>query len=491
LEHSLAPTSIKGRREEVSFRRISTLGFKTGFLRGAERGGRIVSLRGEADDGRMKTNEPAGVWIRLCGGVIALSLLLAAGCVSRPKETGFLTLFDGQLFSAWKLGPGAVDAFSLADGSLICRPGAQGQMLTERQYGDFILRFDFRAEEGGQAGLVMRAPMEGDPRVLGWEMQLGPGPFPEDRGSMGGHGTLVGVAGATGSQRGYYRPGDGWNEQEVVVRGRRVRSVMNGREILNVDLNQLPNPEVLLRHPGLVRDRGHLGLVNRGGRVELRNIRIRELASGTPVNLAPAGFEALFDGRTFRNWQGLVDPPTRAKLSAGDYLVEQIRADHVMLSNWRVEEGALVYRGNGFDNLCTIRQFGDIELWLDWKIERGSDSGVYLRGTPQVQIWDQPVGSGGLFNNKRHVRDPLRQADRYPGTWNRFRIVMVGERVTVWLNDELVVYDTVMENYWDPGQPIPGRGPIELQAHETPVWFRNVFVRELRRSAVDAQREEN
>lgn len=448
-------------------------------------------MRGKADDGLMKTNELAGVWIRLCGRLLALLLMLGVGCVSGPKETGFLTIFDGQLFSAWKLGPGAVGAFSLGDGSLVCRSGAEGWMLTERQYGDFILRFDFRADEGGQAGLVMRAPMEGDPRIVGWEMQLGPGPFPEDRGSMGGHGSLVGVAKATAAQGGYYRQKSGWNEQEVVVRGRRVRSLLNGREILNVDLNQLPNPEVLLRRPGLVRDRGHVGLVNRGGGVELRNIRIRELASGTPVNLAPDGFEALFDGRTLRNWRGLVDPPTRAKLSAGDYLVEQIRADHVMLSNWRVEEAALAYRGRGFDNLCTIQEFGDIELWLDWKIEPGSDSGVYLRGTPQVQIWDQAVGSGGLFNNKRHPRDPLLRADRYPGTWNRFRIVMVGERVTVWLNEEVVVYNTVMENYWHPGQRIADRGPIELQAHQTPVWFRNVFVRRLRPSTINGQREEN
>jgi hypothetical protein len=432
----------------------------------------------------MKTNDAAGGWARMCGGMLAVFLLLGSGCGPRPKEPGFLTLFDGHLFSGWTLGPGAVDAFALADGALISRPGIQGRMFTERQYGDFVLRFEVRSVEGGHVGLAMRAPLEGDPSVLGLEMQLGPGPFPEDRGGIGGHGSLVGVARSSADQGGYYRRGDGWNEQEVVVRGRQVRSTLNGREILDVDLNRLPHPELLLRRPGLVRDRGHVGLVTRGGGVELRNIRIRELARAMPVNVAPAGFESLFDGRTLRNWQGLVDPPTRAKLSPGDLVVEQVRADYVMTLNWRVEDGSLVYRGRGFDNLCTIRKFGDIELWLDWKIEPGSDSGVYLRGNPQVQIWDQPVGSGGLYNNRRHARDPVMRADRYPGTWNRFRIVMVGDRVSVWLNDELAVHDVVLENFWDPGKPLPALGPIELQAHETPVWFRNIHVRELRRGVV-------
>jgi hypothetical protein len=434
----------------------------------------------------MKTNEPPAGWIRACGVVVAVILLVGVGCAPRPKEPGFLTLFDGHLFSGWKLGPGAVDAFALADGALVCRPGQEGWMLTERQFGDFVLRFEFRAVEGGHVGLAMRMPGEGNPAVLGMEMQLGPGPFAEDREGMGGHGSLVGVARSTGLRGGYSKRGDGWNEQEIVVRGRQVRCLLNGREILDVDLNRLPNPEVLLRRPGLMRDRGHVGLVTRGGGVELRNIRIRELARAMPANVAPAGFEKLFDGRSLRNWQGLVDPPTRAKLSPGDYQVAQIRADYVMTLNWRVEDGALVYRGQGFDNLCTIREFGDIELWIDWKIEPGSDSGVYLRGTPQIQIWDQAIGSGGLYNNQRHPRDPLVRADRYPGTWNRFRIVMVGERVSVWLNDELVVYDTVLENYWAPGKPIQARGPIELQAHETPVWFRNVYVRELTRGGTTA-----
>lgn len=426
----------------------------------------------------MKRNWRLQEGTAICGWLI-VCLLFLGGCANRPKEPGFLTLFDGQFFGGWKLGAGAKEGFALVDGALFFRAGTDGRMFTEREYADFVLRFDVRAEAGGYAGLALRAPMEGDPSVLGMEMQLGPGRIGIARGELGDHGSLVGVASSSRAHGGYYRGDRGWNEQEVVVQGRRVRSTLNGRLILDVDVNELSDPKVLVTRPGLLRDRGHVGLLTRDGGVEVRNIRIRELPRPYLVNVAPDGFEALFDGRTLWNWQGLVDPPTRAKLTPGDYKVARIRADHVMTINWRVRDGALVYVGEGYDNLCTVREFGNFELHVDWRTEPGSDSGIYLRGNPQVQIWDDPVGSGGLFNNRKHRRDPLVRADRYPGVWNRFRIVMVGERVTVWLNDELVVYNTVLENYWDPGKPIWARGPIELQAHATPVWFRNLYVREL------------
>jgi hypothetical protein len=195
-------------------------------------------------------------------------------------------------------------------------------------------------------------------------------------------------------------------------------------------------------------------------------------------NEPPPGFEALFDGKSLEGWQGLAgDPPVVAKMSAEERAKARRAADAVMRRHWRVEDGALRFDGGGA-NLQTAREFGDFELLLDWKIEPKGDSGVYLRGVPQVQIWDDPVGSGGLYNNQRGPSKPMSVADRPAGEWNRFRIVMRGERVWVWLNGVPVVKDVVLENYWDRGQPVPARGPIELQAHGTELWFRNVFVRE-------------
>jgi hypothetical protein len=143
-----------------------------------------------------------------------------------------------------------------------------------------------------------------------------------------------------------------------------------------------------------------------------------------------------------------------------------------------VHDGELVFDGQGV-HLITEKPYGDFELWLDWQIEAGGDSGIYLRDTPQVQIWDNPDGSGGLYNNEQHPNRPRVKADRPPGQWNRFRILMLGERVTVWLNETLVVHDVPLENYWDRGAPLPASGHIWLQAHGTPLRFRNIFIRPL------------
>jgi hypothetical protein len=195
-------------------------------------------------------------------------------------------------------------------------------------------------------------------------------------------------------------------------------------------------------------------------------------------NVAPPGFRALFNGKDLTGWQGLVEFPERAKLSKEEFAAKQKEANEKYLPHWTVKDGVLYYDGKG-QSLQTIKDYRDFELWVDWKIGPKADTGIYLRGSPQVQIWDRPEGSGGLFNNKIHPRSPLRNADRPPGEWNTFRIVMKGERVSVWLNNQLVVDNTVMENYWDRSQPIPAAGPIELQHHGNPIEFKNIYVKEL------------
>lgn len=193
----------------------------------------------------------------------------------------------------------------------------------------------------------------------------------------------------------------------------------------------------------------------------------------------PEGCTALFNGRDLAGWQGLVlDPPRRAGLDAAERVRLQAEADARMRAHWTVQDGVLAFDGQG-ENLCTVAEYGDFELYVDWKIPPGGDSGIYLRGAPQVQIWDNPLGSGGLYNNQRHASRPLIVADRPPGEWNTFRIRMVGERVTVYLNGLLVVDDTPLENYWERGRPIYPRGPIELQSHGGPLWFRRLYIREL------------
>jgi hypothetical protein len=144
-----------------------------------------------------------------------------------------------------------------------------------------------------------------------------------------------------------------------------------------------------------------------------------------------------------------------------------------------------------------VKEYGDFEMIVDWRITKKGDSGIYLRGSPQVQIWDTSrveagaqVGSGGLYNNQVHESKPLVVADNPVGDWNTFRITMIGDKVTVYLNGQLVVDKVVMENYWDRTLPIYPRGSIELQAHGTDLAFRDIYIRELEPSPNALSEEE-
>ena len=203
----------------------------------------------------------------------------------------------------------------------------------------------------------------------------------------------------------------------------------------------------------------------------------------------PRGFAPMFSGRDLSGWKGFTgDAPKRWALDEAERLAQQREADERMRMHWSVIDGALHFDGaDDGANLVSGPMFGDFELICDWKIGPGpppGDSGIYLRGVPQVQIWDNPTGSGGLYNNQKHPSRPRVVADRPVGAWNRFFIRMVGERVSVWLNGRLVVDDVPLENYWNRGAPLPERGEIELQAHGSPLWFKNIFVRELDEAAL-------
>jgi hypothetical protein len=149
----------------------------------------------------------------------------------------------------------------------------------------------------------------------------------------------------------------------------------------------------------------------------------------------------------------------------------------------------LVYDGKG-RSLSTAKDYGDYELYVDWKVPAKGDSGIYLRGTPQIQIWDpsakkngSEVGSGGLYNNQKNPSKPLKVADKPLGEWNRFRILMLGEKVHVFLNGEMVVNNVPLENYWDRSKPLIPVGPIELQNHGDTLWFKNIYIREIPRKS--------
>ncbi len=206
----------------------------------------------------------------------------------------------------------------------------------------------------------------------------------------------------------------------------------------------------------------------------------------------PQGFRAIFNGKDLNGWYGL--NPHNGNNLTGDRKDENLKAQRAEFpKNWTVENGELVNDGHG-PYATTDEEFGDIEFLIEYRTVAGADSGIYLRGTPQVQIWDwnQPfdpknptrkphLGSGGLFNNTPGSagRDPMAFADKPFGEWNQFRIRQIGARTWVWLNDVLVADGAVMENFWDRKQPLPAKGPIMLQTHGGEIRWRNIFVREI------------
>ena len=202
------------------------------------------------------------------------------------------------------------------------------------------------------------------------------------------------------------------------------------------------------------------------------------------------GFVSHFNGRDLTGWKGLVeDPIAREKMTPLQLAEKQVAADARMRDDWRVEDGLLCYVGTGYDNICTVEQFADFEMLVDWRLDptgKEPDAGIYLRGTPQVQIWDiartnvgAQVGSGGLYNNQKNRSTPLVVADNKLGEWNSFYIRMQGERVTVRLNGILVVDNVPLENYWDRSRPIFPTEQIELQAHGSKVYYRDIYIRRL------------
>ncbi len=215
-------------------------------------------------------------------------------------------------------------------------------------------------------------------------------------------------------------------------------------------------------------------------------------ASGQELQ-PPPGFTAIFNGKDLTGWYGLGHfDPRKLWAMTPDERAQKRQADMAsFLKHWRVENAELVNDGDG-PYATTDKEYGDIELLIDYKTVAQADSGIYLRANPQVQIWDftreggkwnigADKGSGGLWNNSQGApgKDPLVLADKPFGQWNHFRILQVGARTTVELNGKLVVKDAVMENFWDRKMPLWAKGPIQLQTHGGEIRWRNIFLREI------------
>ena len=425
-------------------------------------------------------------------GLLAGCLIASLAYGAEPDEEGFVSLFNGKDLSGWI---GATKGYGVENGNLYCNPKVGGKLLTEKEYDNFILRFEFLLTENANNGLGIRCPVGGDAAYNGMELQIldNSGSNYKHLAKYQYHGSISGTVPA---KRGFQKKVGQWNFQEVRAIGSHITVILNGAVIVDADISKIDKTMDGKQHPGLHNAKGHIGWLGHGYRVDWRNIRIKEVSADHQIanptdNKAPKGFTALFNGKDLTNWKGVTtaqrfdNPIVRQKATPEKRAEMQKIADKQMVDHWFVRDGALFFDGlPGGYSLATVKDYKDFEMYVDWRIMsvRG-DSGLYLRGSPQVQIWDAHnqwhIGSGGLYNNHKNPSKALCIADHLVGSWNTFYIKMVGEKVTVKLNGKTVVDNVTLENYWDRKQPIFPCEQIELQCHGDPLEFKNIYMHEL------------
>ncbi|MBP5510245.1 MAG: DUF1080 domain-containing protein [Kiritimatiellae bacterium] len=457
-------------------------------------------------------------------------------------DEGFVSLFNGKDLTGWigskaygvevctqKLANGVMKTFPV----LACQPGKKGgggNLCTEKEYENFILRFEFVMPPNGNNGLGIRMS-DVNKDAAYWamcELQLlddgGPSYYDKkaSKDKLKPYQYTGSVYGIVPSRRdnvakqvwnkeknftgggSYVRKPGMWNFEEVRVIGSEIEVYLNGYLITKADVSKFKGdgdtPDHR-KHPGLHNKKGRIGWLGHGHHVMWRNIRVKELPADAKMGEVcpkqampcPAGFTPYFTGKVadLGNWKGVTttekfdNPKVRQAATPEKRAQMQEIADKGMRDHWHVRNGNLFFDGyRGGYSLATKKDYKDFEMWCDWRIMSVTgDSGLYLRGSPQVQIWDAHnqwgIGSGGLYNNKKNPSNALKIADKQVGDWNRFHVIMRGEKVTVWLNGELVVDNTTLENYWDRKQPIFPCEQIELQCHGDPTEWRNIFIREL------------
>jgi hypothetical protein len=221
--------------------------------------------------------------MKLSVSLFAISLLILTGGTlaqdAKPKsdEKGFVSLFDGKNLTGWKLVRGHGPGYVPKDGVLVCPADGGGNLYTEREYSNFVFRFEFKTEPGGNNGVGIRAPYDGDAAYQGMEIQILDDGHEMYKGKIRSeqhHGSVYDVIPA---RTGYLKPAGEWNEEEIMANGNRIRVTLNGVIILDADLGIVHEEAVLKKHPGLKNKSGHIGFLGHGSLVEFRNIRVKAL----------------------------------------------------------------------------------------------------------------------------------------------------------------------------------------------------------------------
>lgn len=191
-------------------------------------------------------------------------------------EEGFVSLFDGKTLAGWQ---GGKDGYEIVDGALMCKPKGSGNLYTEKEYANFHFKFEFKLTPGANNGIGIRTPLQGDPAFVGMEIQVLDDTAEQYDGKLAEyqyHGSVYGVVPA---KRGHLKPVGEWNSEEIILKGKQIKVILNGETIVDADLEQASTPKTIddREHPGLKRDSGYIGLCGHGAEVWFRNLRIKEL----------------------------------------------------------------------------------------------------------------------------------------------------------------------------------------------------------------------
>jgi Domain of Unknown Function (DUF1080) len=215
--------------------------------------------------------------------LISLAAVFACVTAAQPadKETpkDFEPLFNGKDLTGWKVNKaGKMKFWGAENGMLFVKGGGGGWLMTEKEYANFEPRLEYKLPSGGNSGVALRSPLEGDPSSAGMEIQILDDAWHKDEKNYKG----LQPTQLTGSIYGVVPPAldatkriGEWNQMHITARGRQITVVLNGKTIVDANLDTHKNH--VQKHPGLLREKGHLGLQSHDGRVEFRNLYVKPL----------------------------------------------------------------------------------------------------------------------------------------------------------------------------------------------------------------------
>ncbi len=210
--------------------------------------------------------------------IVAGAALIGASRCQAESEEGFVQLFNGKDLSGWV---GATNLYAVSDGTLRFVEGEKnfGNLMYEKPFSDFIIRFEFKLPPNGNNGLAIRASDLGkDAAYYGMEIQIldDTGDKKQHLKPYQYHGSIYGVAAA---RKGFLKPVGEWNREEVKAVGSRITVTLNGQVINDADIAGIRETPDGKAHPGLHNAKGYLGFLGHTMPVQLRNIRIKDLGN--------------------------------------------------------------------------------------------------------------------------------------------------------------------------------------------------------------------